>query len=602
MTRSESGTRDSIAVDIDPFTAEIIRNYLLSTVREMIGVTRLAAYSTCFSEALDFTCALFDDKGRLFAQAGGNPVHFGGLEDEVRIMLKKAGHFAEGDVILHNDPFEGADHQSDVVLAMPMFWKDELVGFSVNRGHWMDIGSMFAGGYGLSTHVVQEGLILPACKLYRGGVLRREVQDFILKNVRMPQQIWGDIQAQIASAKAAATRVGELIDRYDLSRVRAAIEHSLEYAHRRFRERMEDIPEGIYVAEDSMDDDGLGGGPFRVKVTIVKIPDKIVVDFEGTDPQAAGSANATMGTTQAATYTALKALIDPDIPFNSGILDLIEIKAPPGTIVNPSYPAPVCCAPADPTNRVCETVMRALAPVLPARVMAGTYATGLNSTGWGFDKDGREFMWYVFGPGGCGARKEKDGLTMEWHTMASCANESIEVWEARYPVRIIERGLRTDSGGPGRMRGGLGDVRSIECLSDTLISAFMDRCISQPWGAAGGLPGASNAFAVERQGKEYTFDQLFGLSSPSKFSNAQLGAGDCFIVRSGGGGGHGAPEGRDPELVAWDVKNGYISEQAAREIYKVAVRPNGSVDTESTSALRGRRYAGKSSGKMGGRI
>jgi N-methylhydantoinase B len=585
MAISASNSPDHSAVAIDLFTLEIIRNYFLSTVREMISVTIQAAYSTCFSEGVDFSCALFDEKGHLFAQAGGNPVHYGALEDQMEIIQKKAGVLEEGDVLIHNDPYEGACHQSDVVIAMPIFYESKLVGFSVNRGHWTDIGSMFAGGYGVSGHVVQEALIIPASKLYERGQLCREIQEFILKNVRMPRLIWGDIQAQVSSARAAAERFRKLMERYGPARVRGAIQHSLDYAYRRFREGMDSLPNGTYHAEDVFDDDGFGGGPYRIRVTTHKTTDKIVVDFEGSDSQAPGVANVTLAVTKAATYTALKALIDPETPVNSGILDLVEIRTPLGTIVDPTYPAPVCCAP-DMSGRICEVVMKCWIETIPERVIAGSYSTGMQHIGWGFKKGGEEFLWYGFGGGGCGARQNRDGLTIEWHTMASCANESMEIWEARYPLRYVRRELRTDSGGPGRSRGGMGDIRVIELLTDTVVNGFVDRFASQPWGIYGGLPGASNGLAVEREGVEYKFTELCGVPCAGKFANVPLRNGDRYIVRSGGGGGYGPPHARHPELVARDVRNGYVSLEVARDLHKVAIRPDGSVDSTGTAALR----------------
>ncbi|MEX2375880.1 MAG: hydantoinase B/oxoprolinase family protein [Dehalococcoidia bacterium] len=569
----------------DAFTSEIIRNYFLSTVREMIKITARAAYSTSFSEGMDFTCGLFDDQARLFAQSGGNPIHIGALDDELRFVLEKLGDVEPGDVLLHNDPFEGADHQSDVIVAIPMFADDEHVGFSVNRGHWADIGAMYAGGYGLASHFVQEGLIIPACKLYRGGRLDEVIRDFIFKNVRMPRFVWGDLQAQIASARAAAERMSELIERYGLADVRNAMEYSLAYARERFRDRLTMIPDGTYRSEDSLDDDGFGAGPHWIRLTIEKSADQVIVDFEGTDKQANGAANCTLAGTKAAVYTALKAFIDPEVPFNSGIVDLVDIRAPVGTLVNPTQPAPVSCAPADPTNRICETVLRCLVDVVPDRGVAGSYSSGLNAPGFGRTDEGDEYMWYVYGPGGCGARAGQDGLTTEFHTMAMCANESLEVWEARYPVRFVRRELRTDSGGPGRHRGGLGEVRVIECLGDVLVSGYMDRCLSQPWGVAGGLEGASNAFCIEREGVEFSFTDL-GLPSPGKFSNFMLHRGDRFVVKAGGGGGFGPPEHRDLDLVVRDVREGYVSASAAEKFYRVALLPDGAVDEGRTRLLR----------------
>jgi N-methylhydantoinase B len=581
---SNSSVAGSVA--IDPVGTEIIRNYLLSVVREMTVVTIRAAYSTCFSEGIDFSCAIFDSQGRLFAQAAGLPVHFAALEDEVRLILDRAGELEEGDVLLHNDPFEGANHQSDVVVSVPIFWDGRLVGISVNRGHWMDIGAMFADGYGLARHVVQEGLIVPVCKLYRRGVLNREIYEFIVKNVRMPRLVWGDVQAQIASANVAVDRVRDLIHRYGVDHVQTAIEYSLDYTRRRFRDRMDVLPNGTFSAEDVMDDDGFGNGPFRIRVTINKTPDRLYVDFTGTDAQSAGAANCTLGATKAAVYTALKALVDPEIPLNSGIRELVEITAPSGTIVNPTYPAPVCCASADSTARICETVLSCWSDVLPELSVAGSYASGLNSTGWGRTADDAEFLWYLYGPGGCGARAARDGCTVEWHTMASCGNESFEVWESRYPVRFLTRELRIDSGGAGRTRGGLGDVRVVECLAETLVSCYLDRFQSAPWSIAGGQQGTPNGLAIERAGVERSFAECFGIPSPGKFSNLTLLAGDLFIMRSGGGGGYGPPAERDPRLVAHDVKNGYVSAAAARDLYRVAISPDGCVEEQATNELR----------------
>jgi N-methylhydantoinase B/oxoprolinase/acetone carboxylase alpha subunit len=501
-------------------------------------------------------------------------------------MIDACDAIEPGDVLLHNDPFEGADHQSDVVVAVPVFVEDVLVGFSVNRGHWSDIGAMFAGGYGLASHTVQEGLVIPTCKLMRRGVVAREIKDFILRNVRMPRQVWGDLQAQLASAYVAADRIRELVARHGLAQVQDAVEHSLDYAARRFRERLALLPDGVFEAEDAMDDDGFGRGPFPVRVRVTKAGDRVTVDFAGTAAQTDGAANCSLGATKAAVYTALKALVDPDIPYNSAVAGLIEIRAPEGTIVNPRRPAPVCCSPADPTNRIFETVMRSWLEAVPERVVVGGYSSGLNAPGWGRTADGQEFMWYVLGPGGCGARAERDGLTAQWHTMSMCGTESVEAWEARYPVRFERRALRPDSAGAGRRRGGLGDERVIELLADTQVSGFLDRFDSEPWGAEGGAPGSSNAFRVGRDGRELRMTEL-GLTSDGKFTNLPLRAGDRFIVRSGGGGGMGDPFEREPARVAADVLAGYVSRAAALAEYGVVLDADGRVDEAATALRRG---------------
>ena len=252
---------------LDPFSAEILRNYLLSTVKEMVSTTVRTAYSTCFSEGEDFTCGLFDRDGNMIAQAAGINVHAGGLTLPVRHFLEKFGHFEPGDVVIHNDPYTGATHQGDGAIFRPMFYEKTLVGFSVNRGHWTDIGGMAPGGWaGTASHVVQEALRIPATKLYRAGVLATEIRDLIEHNIRFARQWWGDVQAQIASNITAERRLQTLIRRYGLDVVLSSFSAAIDYSRRRFLKAMEAIPNTSVAANDIyMEDDGFGDGLYRCK-------------------------------------------------------------------------------------------------------------------------------------------------------------------------------------------------------------------------------------------------------------------------------------------------------------------------------------------------
>ncbi|HEY1688269.1 MAG TPA: hydantoinase B/oxoprolinase family protein [Solirubrobacteraceae bacterium] len=561
--RHASTPRDGL----DSLTLEVMRRHLISSVAEMVRTTTRTAYSTVFSEALDFSCALFDEDGRMIAQAAGLPVHVGALGDALQDMFRYYDSFERGDVIIHNDPYAGGTHQADVAVIRPMFHEGAQLGFAVNRGHWADIGGMTAGGWGGGArHVIQEAITIPPTKLYRKGEVIREIRDFVLRNVRMPAQAWGDLQAQIASAITAERRVVDLAERYGVDAVREAGRRAITYSGDRFRRQMAVIPDGRYEAQDIMDDDGFGGDPRTLSISVVKQGTSLTVDFEGTSAQVAGSINATLAATKAAVHTALINIIDPEIPINAGSLEAVEIKAPLGSLVNPTYPAPCFAGLADTTARSYETIFKALADAVPERVAAGSYASGTCTTGWGF-VGGNEFVWYAFGPGGCGARAWGDGNSAEWNAMGSCKNESAEVWENRYPVRVRELAFVPDSAGAGRWRGGLGQVKALQLLEDTYVSASIDHMIGLPFGLQDGETGTNNAITLDEDGVERDFPTRFGTQSLGKFSNLLAPAGSTLRIYAGGGGGFGPVSERPRELVEADIRGGYISQDAARERY-----------------------------------
>jgi N-methylhydantoinase B/oxoprolinase/acetone carboxylase alpha subunit len=557
---------------LDPFSAEIMRNYLLSTVKEMVTTTVRTAYSTCFSEGEDFTCGLFDREGNMIAQAAGIAAHAGGLTLPVRHFLEKFGEFEPGDVIIHNDPYTGATHQGDGAIFRPMFYERDLVGFSINRGHWTDIGGMAPGGWsGTARHIVQEALRLPATKLYRAGVLNPEIRDIIEHNVRFSRQWWGDVQAQIASNITAERRLQALIRKNGLEVVLRSFRAAIAYSRGRFLTAMEAMPNtSVTVNDIYMEDDGFGDGPYRVQVTMTKTPEKIVIDFAGTDNQSMSTVNCSEGVARAAIYAPLLAVLDPGVPLNQGVIDLIEFRAPRGCLVNPVYPAPCFASTADPGDRISEIMQLAISKLLPERVTAGSYATGNNLTGGGSDpKHHEDFVWYIYESGGCGARATKDGNSAEWHLMANCKNESMEVWEQRYPILFHRYELVEDSGGPGKWRGGLGTTRHLELTLPTLITANADRHVMPPTGLFGGGAGAVNRFSIIRDGQDRTFKEWFGIPSSSKFSNMPTRVGDILAVTQGGGGGYGNPLERDPALVVADVLDGYVSFEHAQTDYGV---------------------------------
>ena len=544
----------------DPFTVQIIRNYLTTTAQEMVDTTVRTAYSPTFAEGHDFSCAIFDTTGRMVIQSRGIGVHLGSLVGAMAEIRARYDDFAEGDVVVTNDPYL-ATHHADVVICRPMFHQGRHIGFAVNIGHWTDIGGMAPGGCaGTATHVVQEGLIIPVCKLYRAGELMTEIRDFILYNVRLPDDDWGDLQSQIAATVAAESSLRLLIDRYGLDTVLDGMAETIRYSRERFRANMAAIPNGSYDAVDYMDDDGATERRYEIRVSVTKDEDGFTVDFTGTAAQAPTPINATLTSTRAAAYAAFLALVDPGVPANDGVFSLIRVVAPPSTLLNASWPAPVFGCTFEISKRVPETILRAFANTLPERIAAGSFCSGNNLSARFIDPEsGEESLWYNFYEGGHGATAAHDGNNALYFWAGTAVNQPIEVWEHKYPVLVERYALIPDSGGPGTHRGGLGTVHEIRLLWDHFLSGIGDRHRIPPWGLAGGEPGSVNRWCLRRDGREVELQDAFGLPSPSKFYNLPLKAGDVLVIYTGGGGGYGPPAKRTPGAIEHDLHAGYVT-------------------------------------------
>jgi N-methylhydantoinase B len=545
---------------MDEFDCEIFRCYCVTVVNEMVGVTVRAAYSTCFSEGMDFSCALFDASGRMFAQGAGLPVHLGTLFDAVQVLLQTYTSMAPGDVFIQNDPLSGGSHQSDIAVACPMFARGQLVGIAVNRGHWIDIGGMAAGGWsGGANHIMQEGLRMPWIRLFAGGEVNDEVRRVLLTNIRQPRESWGDLEAQVAACRAAETRIAESVERYGLDGFWTGVEYILSYSARRLKTAIAALPEGQYEGSEGLEDDGQGNGPFHLHARISVQDLHITVDLSDASPQGAGPINCSWHLSKGGVYAALKAVLDPEMPLDSALLSFVTVVGRPGTWVYPQYPAPMSGGTAEPSFRVCEAVVQALAEAVPGRVPATSYLSGLNVTGSGIDpRTGSEFVWYHYGPGGCGAMVDGDGNSGTWHLMSPCRIESMEVWERRFPVRFTKLELRSNSGGQGEFRGGLGYRREMTLLVDHSMNALQDRHLEGAPGRNGGGAGVPNALLFCIGGRWGDARYHFGLSSPSKLNNVRVPANSTVAICAGGGGGYGAARLRRPELRQRDRDYGYI--------------------------------------------
>jgi N-methylhydantoinase B len=547
----------------DPFTLEVIRNYLYSTTQEMIETTVRTAYSPTFAEGHDFSCALFDSSGRMVIQSRGIGVHLGSLAGAMQALVGKFPKPDPGDVFITNDPYL-ATHQPDVVVARPVFAAETHLGYAVNIGHWTDIGGMTPGGCaGTSTHVVQDGLIIPLCRLFARGELVEATRDFILANVRLPEDDWGDLMSQIAAAATAEIRLRSLVERYGVEQVLAGMAASIDYSRARFHAKMREIPDGTYEAVDYIEDDGITDRSYPIKVSIRKTQDKFVVDFTGSAAQAPTPINASITSTRAAAFTGIIALVDPTIPVNAGIFDLIEVVAPEKTITNAKWPAPVFGCTFEIAKRIPETILKAMAAEMPERAAAASFGSGNNLSARFVDpRTQEESLWYVFYEGGQGATAAGDGNDAVYFWGGTALNQPVEIWEHRYPVRVERYALRENSAGGGRFRGGLGTVREIRLLADHHLSGLADRHRIQPWGIEGGEPAATNRWSVRRDGETVELAEAFQLKSPSKFYNIPLRAGDTLIIETAGGGGYGDAAERDREAVHRDETLGYCKAEA----------------------------------------
>jgi N-methylhydantoinase B len=562
---------------IDPVTLTVLGNAFVNICREM-GVTMIrTAFSPIFNEGLDFSCVLFDRRGNMIGQAEFCPAQIAASLFIVRWTLEELGveSFEPGDVVLHNDPYRGGAHIPEHSVMRGVFHEGELFGFVANVGHLAEIGGKAVGSFAAdATEVFQEGLRIPPVKIVKRDENDMELWRLIMANHRTPRNTWGDLNAQIGSLRVAERRVLELLDRYGREFVEQAADDLMDYSERWMRAEIAAIPDGVYEFTERMEDDGVVARPVTFRVTVNVRGDELVVDWTGTDPQVRGPINATYGVTAGATYNAIFHLTDMGIPKNSGAYRPIRIIAPPGSAVNVVYPGPSVGGNTETHPKLADMVVAALAPALPDRVAAAEGGTACNFLFGGLHpKTGDYYANYHLEGGGWGAKSYDDGNDAIVVKNGNCRNTPVEIFETRYPLRVLEYSLIDDSGGAGRMRGGLGTRRvlRVEKGAEVTVNALFDR--TKPgfgaYGLAGGGKGGPAAILVKRAGESEfrTFSEVFGTVSPSKFTNIVLGEGDEVLIQSPGGGGYGDPRERAPARVTEDVDQGFVSAAVAREIY-----------------------------------
>ena len=531
----------------DPTTLEIYRA-LYTSVAEEMGVTlRRTSFSPNIKERRDYSCAVFDSNGRVIAQGDHMPVHLGSMPMAVAAALRDVA-MDPGDVVAVNDPFAGGTHLPDVTLVMGVFTKrSEVSGqrsarkkpdrlhpmfFVANRAHHADIGGATPGSMGNATDVYGEGVRIPPVRIIRGGVACEDVMKLILNNVRSSDERRADFAAQIGSLKTGEMRLLEIVERRGQKEVRDYAQHLISYSSRMMRRAISAIPDGSYTAADALDDDGINDGeiPIQVRITIKR--DRALVDFTGSSPQVAGAINAVEAITASAVSYCFRCLVAADVPASAGLMEPIEVIAPRGTVVNAAHPAAVAGGNVETSQRVVDTVFKALAQAVPDRIPAASQGTMNNLTIGGLDpRTGGEFSYYETVAGGMGARPAADGMNSTHTHMTNSLNTPAEALEYAYPLRVREYRIRQGSGGKGKHKGGDGTIREIETLAPSRMALLSDRRKRPPYGLNGGDDGeCGRAFLIRRNGKKEKLTSK---------GNWQMEAGDRVRIETPSGGGFG---------------------------------------------------------------
>ena len=572
---------------VDPITLEVVCEGLIAIVREMRATIIRSSFSSVIYEFDDFSCALFGPGGEMVAQSWDHPGHVLPLPWGVRCMFEDfAGDLEPGDAVLLNDPYRGGTHLNDVTLVHPVFDDaGNILVFPAVRAHWVDVGGMVPGSYsGLSTNIYQEGVRIPPIKILERGHVNRAAMTLLMANMRVPEEREGDFNASLGACRVAERRIRRIYERYGADTVHAAVRINLDRTERRLRERIAELPDGRYCFEDYLEyyEDGQLD-PVLVRLGLTVAGDGIVADFAGSNPQVPGVVNSSLAVAGAGVFVAIKSTLDPGGAVNEGAFRPIELRAPPASVVDVRSDAPAG-AHGEVRKRAVSVALGALSQIIPERVSGDLCGTSFPNSigGWNHRRE-RQYVYYEAPAGGNGGFAGADGSSafanVDFGNIRTI--QTAESIENEMPLLVERCDLRTDSGGEGTRRGGLGLHREIRLLGEEgSYSALSDRAAIPPFGVGGGTSSHPYRVAVRRNGSENVFP------TPGKVTGHPVRQGDVVIMESAGGGGYGDPLERDPEAVRADVHAGFVSEERARAGYGVILDPTGEVDREATDATR----------------
>jgi N-methylhydantoinase B len=572
--------------DIDPFELEVMKNCFDAIADDMALTLMRTAHSGIVRDSLDFSTSICDASGLTLAQGICTPLQMGSFHDAMRKMIAVyAGRVDPGDVFIFNDPFVAdGQHLPDIYIITPIFFDDAIRGWATTIAHHSDVGGIVAGSNALgATEIFQEGLRLPIIKFLERGVPNQAVHEIIALNVRTPDKVLGDLQAQMAACKIGEREMIDLFKRYGCERVQRYGDALQDYAERLVRAEIRDIPDGVYSFVDHID--GLGRDPETIflRVKVVVTGDSLLVDWTGSSAQVDGGINPSFPFTKSATYAAVRSVLPAEIPNCHGFTRPIEVVAPLGCILNPKFPAP-SGARGITGFRVIDCMFGALAQAVPNRVTADGSGGSTLPTIAGY-RDGIPFVFCETFMGTWGGTQDHDGQMGVPHMGANQSNVPVEMIETEYPLRIDEYGFVADTGGPGRNRGGIAITRQYRLLCDkAILNVRSDKRKFPPHGLHGGMPGSPSINIINPHGNSRVLPVLMTEVEP-------LVRGDVYRHVMSGGGGYGDPLTREPERVLRDVIEEKVSVAHAAEAYGVVILPGDppAIDEVATRQSRERR-------------
>lgn len=552
---------------MNQFTLNIIQDALVAIGDEMFLAMQRTSMSPIIYESLDYAVGLTDEKGFLLAQGNGVTAFLACLDSVVQSTLEKYAleNIQEGDVFIANTPYAGGGtHLSDVSVVMPIFYQNECIAFSVNKAHWTELGGTFPGSVStVATEIYQEGLHFPFIKIKEKGTMNQAIIDLIQSNVRLPDSTIGDLYAGIAAAEVGAKRVLELVEKYGVEDFNTAKKTLLDYGETMTIEALKSLPNGVFEGETLLEGDGMGNGPFPIKVRIQISDENMKVDFAGSHPQVQSPLNLSFTGLITGVRSVFKAITTPDLPANGGAFRPLEVTCPSGLIVSAEAPAP-CSIYYETMITTMDLVWKVLSEAVPGLLPAGHLRSVCATFISGMHPDTEQF--YIQAEplaGGWGAAHSHDGNRGQ----LSCGsgesyNIPIEIREMRYGLMVEQYAFHNEGGGYGEFQGGNGQYVDYKILSEEafLTAAFLG-AKTPTWGAKEGKEGSYNYVKIIR--KDGTEETL------SLVTNMRLEKGDVVRCVTATGGGYGDPKKRPQEKVKSDLKNGYITEEQAQTFYEL---------------------------------
>ncbi len=591
--RKPKTSNAEISVTTDPFSLEIIRNYLNMTCQEMGTSMMRTAFSTLFSEARDFIVVVFDEDIELLAQVDYVPAMLGSARHGVKLVLHEVGieNLEPGDIIITNDPYRSNNHIPEHIMVKPIFIDDKIIGYAGCIGHMVDVGGTVPAAFGIHENCYQEGLRIPPVKIYKNNQEMSDIFKLLLANTRTPKHSYGDLKAMTGALYKGEKRIKDLIKTYGYEFYRQACIDIKSVSEKLMRKQIESWPNGTYEINDCFESDGVTPDRhWKLKCKLVIRDSDLIVDLSGSDEPAAGSMAMTYGSSSSAGYEAVFQMADKDIPINEGCYSCITVISPYGTLTNTPLPHASMAGNSEGQPVLIDMILRAFASFSEMAPAPDANTCGLVCFGGVDTRNDQPFAYLNLEGSGWGGSNFADGNSVQFTKLGNCSVQTIESVETRYPFVHMEYEMQPFRGGAGKHRGGFGSRRRIKVYGKDLVaSTTISRTFLPATGLKGGKESAVNIVSFKSPDDEdwMSAPEKFGSIANGMFSNINLKTDDEVLVITGNGAGYGNPFERNPDLVLKDIEDELLTSDQAREHFGVVIsNDNLMVDIDKTSKLR----------------